>query len=1562
MSKDDNFSGQRFTGPNIYIWEQEVQNFLGRKGIADHLVETKTPPPSPLENPARYALLAPDYTVEPKFGSSAWEGREARSGTSRRANTEDGFSSYAKETFEGMLTRLSTTNQIDRVETKLVEWERKFEKAVESQTKARSLILSTINYSLINRLDIQPTDCTKEIYDKARAFAKKMAIAQKHSYTEQWEAITRHKGESVDTFVNRINSLAYMLDLGSTNAVEDSAKLYRLLKGCKDEFETEVRNLNIEAKTKTITFAEAADHLSALDYEKKGSKQPRQDKDGKDGNANKNTTANALAGQQQPGAGRNSQQKPGAARTNPRTFTVNSNTVCRRCEGKGHIEKDCGTPKPESDSRADAAKGGNGNGKRNGGRNGGRDDEAVSLVGKPNSNVEVATPVGMFAAVLDSGAGVHMTGNADLFERDGLKELKTLTSVIIGDGTRLQVSSMGTALFWGLNTDNNWQLIRLENCWFVPGLEFTLISVKQILGAGREAHFEHDKVTIKDDNGRTVICIAGGENDFKIPAVSLKASPRRPTIQGPAVLAAIASTKPTNATESLRFWHFRLGHASSDVLKRMAKAGDIPNVSATAWDAVKLDFCEPCALGKARRGTFSDVDRTDKATRPFEKVHSDLSGRVPTRSKGGAEYYMTWTDENTDKTWVDFLKTKDGALPATQKWLEESTLGLDDSDRKLKNLRTDGGGEYIDAAGEKWFASNGILHEKTAPESPQQNGIAERKNLTIMNDARTYMAASNLRKDLWPYAVKYAVYVRNRLPNASRGGKTPEELWTGKKPDISDIKIFGATAYKFVNRNQTKLGDRTIKLVFVGYPDKQAGYLLADTKTGTVSVAAAQHVIFDESTINDLMRPTNSNTPVPESPMTKVSTLSAADADGPQYAEEEYSDDEDINIIPNMDSSPQEKGGTGHRLADRNADDEGHNDGDETFGPRKTTRAGAGTRKDPNRSLTEQYYDTVNSYKAAQSKGKTLGDAERGQEPLEQGPLEFADIALALTAQQAAIGDSKVPINDDPSYDEAIGGPQKEEWINATIKEIAGLVENDTFAPAVLPPGRSAVGGKFVHKIKRYGDGTIDKFKTRLVARGFTQREGIDYDEVYSPVAKYSTIRWIVSLLTNPKVKARQTDAPQAYLKGGLDQEIYFAPPKGFLAMLRLAHEDEDLAPGLRVKMKQLLDTADEAAKNGRKLVYRLVKPLYGLKQAGFEWNKTLDSAMREIGFSNYPADPCLYSKIEKDGTWTATAVWVDDFIWAGIGDGIDHAIDALKLKFGLQDMGEPKWLLGMQITRGPGIVTLDQKHYIAKLLERFNMTDCKPVGSPADPSQKPFYDWAPKNDEERKEMAKTPFAELVGALMFLANGTRPDIMAAVSILARHMANPGPMDWVAGKRVLRYLKGTMNVGIKYTDDPSTSDIIGYSDADWASNLEDRKSTSGYVFLRAGGAISWQTRKQPTPALSSSESELLALTSALKEAMSWRHRLYHIGFAPTTATMIKCDNQGAMVLIRNPASRETTKHIAIRSFFARDLIDRTEVNVEFVPSEDNAADALTKALNPEQARRSRELLGLAEIKN
>ena len=385
---------------------------------------------------------------------------------------------------------------------------------------------------------------------------------------------------------------------------------------------------------------------------------------------------------------------------------------------------------------------------------------------------------------------------------------------------------------------------------------------------------------------------------------------------------------------------------------------------------------------------------------------------------------------------------------------------------------------------------------------------------------------------------------------------------------------------------------------------------------------------------------------------------------------------------------------------------------------------------------------------------------------------------MALTAQQAAIGDSKVPINDDPSYDEAIGGPQKEEWINATIKEIAGLVENDTFAPAVLPPGRSAVGGKFVHKIKRYGDGTIDKFKTRLVARGFTQREGIDYDEVYSPVAKYSTIRWIVSLLTNPKVKARQTDAPQAYLKGGLDQEIYFAPPKGFLAMLRLAHEDEDLAPGLRVKMKQLLDTADEAAKNGRKLVYRLVKPLYGLKQAGFEWNKTLDSAMREIGFSNYPADPCLYSKIEKDGTWTATAVWVDDFIWAGIGDGIDHAIDALKLKFGLQDMGEPKWLLGMQITRGPGIVTLDQKHYIAKLLERFNMTDCKPVGSPADPSQKPFYDWAPKNDEERKEMAKTPFAELVGALMFLANGTRPDIMAAVSILARHMANPAPAPWI----------------------------------------------------------------------------------------------------------------------------------------------------------------------------------------
>lgn len=1581
---DDSYSGQRLTGPNIYTWHRDVTNHLGRKGLADHLQDSKPLPPDPLANVARYGLKAPNYELAPKFGQEEWNGREGKSGVSKKATNEDDFSTFDKTTFEGMLTRLSTTNEVDRAEAKIIEWERKLEKAVEARSKARSLILSTISYNLLGRLDVLATDGAKEIYDKAVAFAKKMAIAQKHTYTEQWEAIMRNKGESVDSFVNRINSLAYMLDLASTNPVEDSAKLYRLLKGCKDEFETEVRTINIEARTKTVTFADAADTLSALDYEKKGDKRQRSAKDGHDGKDTKTTSANALAGQQQ--------QSDGAQRK-PRRFNVTAETVCRRCNGLGHIEKQCGTPKPEQEARGDQGK----QGKK--GPKGDKGTETVSLTAAiefedipeleaiPDSDSESGdddTPApsrevvedlegfpptvcgaaaiersdhdGIFEAIMDSGAGFHMTGNIDLFDQNGVKDLKYRASVIVGNGKRLPVKSQGTAVFWALNVTNNWQMIRLQNCWYVPELDFTLISVKQVLGTGREAHFQNDKVTIKERNGEHVISFAGGDNDFKIPAVPLKTSPTKPALPWMAALAAIASTRPHNAKESLRFWHFRLGHAGIDTLKRMAKDGTIPNVSATAWDGAKLDFCEPCALGKARKGTFHDISGTEKATQPFDRVHSDLSGRFPIRSKGGSEYYMTFVDEASDKTWVDFLKTKDGAWPATQTWLKESTLGLDDPNRKLKRFRSDGGGEYIDAEGEKWFSSQGILHEKTSPDSPQQNGIAERKNLTIMNDTRAYMAASGLRKDLWPYAVKFAVYVQNRLPNAARGGKTPEELWSGNKPDISDLKIFGATAYKFVNRGQNKLGDRTTKLVFVGYPDKQAGYLLADPSTGAVSVAAAQHVIFDESTIKDLVRSTPTTNSDKDLQTTQVSPLPAEGADAATTTENEPSA-LGKNNIPPPDNGSQEKGGAGHLQEEPDANEIGN----ET-GTRKSTRAGAGTLKDPNRSLTEQYYDTVKSYKAAESKAQTLGDAERGQDPLGEETLQFADIALALAAQQAEIGDSKVPINDDPGYEEAMGGPQKEEWIKATIKEVAGLVENDTFEPATLPPGRSAVTGKFVLKIKRHGDGTIDKFKTRLVARGFTQRDGIDYDEVFAPVAKYSTIRWIVSLLPNPKVKARQTDAPQAYLKGGLDQEIYFAPPKGFLSTLRLAFEDQDLPPELRAKIKVLLDAADDAVKNGRKVVYRLLKPLYGLKQAGYEWNKTLDAAMREIGFRNYPADPCLYAKTEKDGTWTVTAVWVDDFIWAGIGDGIDNAIAALKDKFGLQDMGDPKWLLGMQITRGLGFATLDQKHYIRKLLERFNMADCKPIGSPADPSQKPFHDYAPKNDEERKEMAKTPFAELTGALMFLANGTRPDIMAAVSILARHMANPGPLDWVAGKRVLRYLQGTKDVGIKYTDDPSTSEVIGYSDADWASDLEDRRSTSGYVFLRAGGPISWQTRKQPTPALSSSESELLALTSALKEAMSWRHRLSNIGFTPTAATKIKCDNQGAMVLIRNPASRETTKHIAIRSFFARDLIDSNQIEIEFVPSEDNAADALTKALSPELTKRSREFFSLTEIKN
>ena len=282
------------------------------------------------------------------------------------------------------------------------------------------------------------------------------------------------------------------------------------------------------------------------------------------------------------------------------------------------------------------------------------------------------------------------------------------------------------------------------------------------------------------------------------------------------------------------------------------------------------------------------------------------------------------------------------------------------------------------------------------------------------------------------------------------------------------------------------------------------------------------------------------------------------------------------------------------------------------------------------------------------------------------------------------------------------------------------------------------------------------------------------------------------------------------------------------------------------------------------KKVCKLKKALYGLKQASRVWNLKLDKVLRELGLERSKYDSCVYLKKTKDGV-IYVAVYVDDLlIFYNCHSLLNLLMNRLNQKFKMKDLGVPKQVLGFRTIRTEEKLMLDQENFIQELLEKFNLADCVPVKTPFDPNQVLTKDMSPTNADQQKQMEKYPFKELVGSLQFLASGTRPDIAFAVNIVSAFNSNPGMPHWTAAKRILRYLKGTKELKLTYqkSEDP---EFLGYSDSDYANDRDTRKSITGYVFTKAGGAVSWASKKQITVASSTTEAEYMALAAAAQEA-------------------------------------------------------------------------------------------------
>ncbi|KAK4381916.1 Retrovirus-related Pol polyprotein from transposon RE1 [Sesamum angolense] len=472
------------------------------------------------------------------------------------------------------------------------------------------------------------------------------------------------------------------------------------------------------------------------------------------------------------------------------------------------------------------------------------------------------------------------------------------------------------------------------------------------------------------------------------------------------------------------------------------------------------------------------------------------------------------------------------------------------------------------------------------------------------------------------------------------------------------------------------------------------------------------------------------------------------------------------------------------------------------------------------------------------------------------------------------------------------------------------------------PENSQPVTCKWVYRLKKKSDGTIDRYKARLVARGFSQSYGLDYEETFSPVAKMVTVRSIFSLAAFKNWKIWQLDVKNAFLYGELDREVLMEQPPGFVSEEFPTH------------------------------VCLLKKALYGLKQAPRAWYGKVAQYFIFCGFRVADSDSSLFVKTKSKGH-LLVLLYVDDMLITGENEAeISCLRNDLSVRFEMKNLGEIGCFLGLEVKKTGHGFFISQRSYAKNLLDRFGMGESNGIATPMEPYLKLNKEEGQPLRDERK------FRQLVGSLIYLTT-TRPEIAFSVSVISQFMQSPRSSHLDAAKRILRYIKGSLDYGLLYKNSNDFK-LKGFTDADWVGDASDRRSTSGYCFNIGSAVVSWCSKKQSTVALSSTEAEYMAATIATQECI-WLKRLIGDIYGKVNYTVpIECDNESAIRLASNPVFHGRTKHVEIHHHFVREKVLNQEVELKGIHTNDQVADIFTKALAKPKFESFRTALGVIDI--
>jgi transposase InsO family protein len=1068
----------------------------------------------------------------------------------------------------------------------------------------------------------------------------------------------------------------------------------------------------------------------------------------------------------------------------------------------------------------------------------------------------------------DSGANHHLT---PALEKLHLHEPYTGSDTIaVGNDSGLQITNTGSFSFTTPTAKLN--MSRVFHC---PQALANLLSINQFCKDNKCFFILTDSHFFIKDNLTGLTLLEGKSEGGLYPINTSKV-----TLPKTRLFSALLGVKT-----SVRVWHSRLGHPSASTVNDILNKHHLPFTGSLS----NKEVCEPCHLAKSKQLPFPSSTRV--STAPLQLIHTDV-WCSPVVSLSGFRYYVIFIDDFSRYSWLYPLSQKSDVFTSFMKF---KSLVENQFSTQIKQLQSDGGGEFLSKQFTSLLETNGIFHRISCPYTAQQNGLAERKHRHVVEMGLSLLAQSGLPQSFWVESFLTATFLINRLPTPLLNHCSPYFMLFQQIPDYSLLRSFGCLCFPLLRPYAShKLMFRSKRCIFLGYGMNYKGYRCLDPISNKVFIT--RHVVFDESTFPAKI-PAPNHSPATSSPVLSpilipADTIPPGLQANPTSSEPSLASTSSVN--PTSPSSPS------HRVTPSPIP---------PLSPPSNATTCSPTSNDSSSSmpLVTSPVITPPALPSPVCLAPTPPPPHTMVTRSQTGslrPKDFSSYKLFYSTRHPLRALSSVVSPIEPScYTQAVTSP---EWRAAMGLEFDALLANGTWSLCPRPRNQNIVRNKWVYKVKRKQDGSVERFKARLVAKGFDQRSGVDFTETFSPVIKSTTIRVVLALAVHFNWCIRQLDVSNAFLHGLLTEDVFMEQPRGFVDSAHPHH------------------------------VCKLHKAIYGLKQAPRAWFTRLSQALFELGFHSSSVDTSLFIYFHSSVT-LYLLVYVDDILITGTDTTVLHSIiKQLQSVFAMKDLGDLGFFLGMQAHRDSTGLHIRQSKYIIDLLHNSSMAGAKPYSAPSISGSK----LSASTGDPLSDQDTTTYRQVVGALQYCTI-TRPDIAYSVNQLCQFMHSPTSDHWVAAKRVLRYLKGSVDHGLLFRKGSLT--LEAFCDSDWAGDPDSRRSTTGFGVFLGPCLVSWCAKKQPVVARSSTEAEYRALAVVTTEVYWLRMLLKDLRISLHVPPTIWCDNIGALALASNPVYHARTKHIEVDYHFVREKVVNKDILVKFISTHDQLADVFTKGL-------------------